>query len=727
MGEIMKEAPHSLWRSRLGMPFSGLAAAALLLLLLSMANSTIACLEQEKSSLLRFLAGLSHDNGIAMSWRNGIDCCAWEGITCSEDGAIIEVYLVSKGLEGQISPSFGELRSLLYLNLSYNLLSGGLPEELMSSGSIIVLDVSFNRLDGDLQELNSSVSDRPLQVLNISSNRFTGEFPSTTWEKMRSLVAINASNNSFTGQIPSSFCTGLPSFAMLDVSYNQFSGSIPPGIGKCTALKVLKAGHNNISGALPDDLFHATSLECLSFPNNDLQGTIDGVLMIKLSNLVFLDLAWNRFSGTIPDSIGKLKRLQEFHMNNNNISGELPSSLGDCTNVITINLENNKLAGELSKVNFSNLHNLQALGLSSNYFTGTIPDSIYSCSTLTWLRLSRNKLQGQLTEKLENLKSLTFVSLSYNNFTNITGSLHILKSLRNLTTLLIGSNFIHEAMPEDETIDGFENLHVLAINNCTLTGKIPNWLSKLKKLELLLLHNNQLSGPIPTWINSLNFLKYIDLSNNSLIGDIPTALMEMPMLKSDKIEDHPDGPRVSPFTIYVGVSLCFQYRAASAFPKMLNLGNNKLSGLIPVEIGQLKALLSLNLSFNNLHGEIPQSISDIKNLMGLDLSSNHLTGAIPSALVNLHFLSEFNVSYNDLQGPVPIGGQFSTFPSSSFAGNPKLCSPMLVQHCNLAEAAPTSPTSTKQYIDKVVFAIGFGVFFGIGVLYDQTIISRYFG
>jgi hypothetical protein len=116
---------------------------------------------------------------------------------------------------------------------------------------------------------------------------------------MSNLVAINASNNSFTGHIPSSFCISSLSFAALDLCYNQFSGEIPAGIGKCSALRMLKAGHNNISGALPDDLFHATSLEYLSFPNNGLQGTIK--LVIKLSNLVFLDLGGNSFSGKVPE------------------------------------------------------------------------------------------------------------------------------------------------------------------------------------------------------------------------------------------------------------------------------------------------------------------------------------------------------------------------------------------------------------------------------------------
>uniref|UniRef100_A0A0E0JVQ4 non-specific serine/threonine protein kinase n=1 Tax=Oryza punctata TaxID=4537 RepID=A0A0E0JVQ4_ORYPU len=618
-------APHSPWRCRLPMHSSGLTASALLLLLLlSMAISAKACVEQDKSSLLRFLAGLSQDGGIAMSWRNGTDCCAWEGITCSGDGAVIELSLAANGLEGQISPSLGELTSLSHLNLSYNSLFGDLPEELMSSGSIIVIDVSFNRLNGNLQELNSS-------VLNISCNRFTGEFPSITWEKMSNLVAINASNNSFTGYIPSSFCVSSPSFAVLDLCYNQFSGNIPHQIGNFSALKMFKAGHNNISGTLPTDIFNATSLEYLSFPDNALQGTIDDALMIKLSNLVFLDLGGSTFSGNIPDSINQLKRLEELHLDHNNISGELPSSLGYCTNLVIINLQGNKITGELAK-------------------------------------------------EIGTLKSITFASLSYNNFTNIINALHILKTLRSLTVLLIGGNFMHEAM-QDETIDGFENIQALSIKDCALSGKIPNWVSKLRNLRALLLNNNQLSGPIPTWINSLYFLK----------GN--TKSMEMPALKSDEISDHSDQ---IDFHMPVYVTPFLQYRTAIAFPKMLNLGNNKFSGVIPVEIGQLKALFVLNLSFNDLNGEIPQPVSNLKNLMVLDLSYNHLTGAIPSALANLYFLSKFNISYNDLEGPVPIVGQFSTFPSSSFAGNPKLCSPMLLYHCKSAEANQSSPNSNKR-------------------------------
>ncbi|KAG2648591.1 hypothetical protein PVAP13_1NG020960, partial [Panicum virgatum] len=703
-------APHFSCKSkvsRLAMPFFGLP----LLLLLTMSSPATSCNEKEKSSLIQFIAGLSHDGGVAMSWWNSTDCCKWEGITCNGRGAVMEVSLAYRSLEGSISPSLGKLTSLLRLNLSYNSLSGNLPPELISSGSITVLDLSFNRLSGTLQESHLSITEQPLQALNISSSLFTGEFPSTMREKTIKLIAINASNNSFQGWIPSSFCISSTSVAVLDLSFNQFSGSIPAGMGKCSALRVLKAGHNHLSGLLPDELFNATSLEYLSFPNNGLQGLLDGAQIMKLRNL-------------IPESIGQLKRLEGLHLNNNNMFGELPSALSNCTNIITIDLKGNNFSGELHKVNFFNQLNLKALDLLYNNFTGTIPESIYSCSNLIALRLSSNNLHGQLSPRIRNLKALVFLSLGANNFTNITNTLQILKNCRNLTSLLIGSSYKGEAMPEDETIDGFQNLRVLYITDCSLSGKIPLWLSKLKNLEMLFFNRNRLSGPIPAWIKNLTSLFLLDLASNNLTGELPTALMEMPMLITQKTASHLD-PRVFELPLYLAHS--FQYRIATTFKKTLDLGHNNLTGVIPQEIVQLKSLEKLNLSFNGLSGEIPQQLSKLTNLEALDLSSNHLTGAIPSALNNLHFLSEFNVSHNDLEGPITNGGQLSTFPSSSFDGNPKLCGIMIFKLCGLAEAPPVSVTSTEQMVKRVTFVIAFGAFFGIGVLYDQTVLSRYFG
>uniref|UniRef100_A0A453NDT6 Leucine-rich repeat-containing N-terminal plant-type domain-containing protein n=3 Tax=Aegilops tauschii TaxID=37682 RepID=A0A453NDT6_AEGTS len=173
----------------------------------------------------------------------------------------------------------------------------------------------------------------------------------------------------------------------------------------------------------------------------------------------------------------------------------------------------------------------------------------------------------------------------------------------------------------------------------SLTGRIPTWLSTFTSLKVLLLSSNQLTGPIPSWINSLNHLFGLDVSNNSLIGKIPMILMEMPMLTSDKPAIYFD-PSLLDLPIYVDdANAKLQYRMGSAWPKGLNLGKNKFTGMIPQEIGHLEALTYLNLSFNNFYGEIPQSICKLTNLQGLDLSNNHLTGAVPVPLENLHFLS----------------------------------------------------------------------------------------
>uniref|UniRef100_A0ACD5YNR6 Uncharacterized protein n=1 Tax=Avena sativa TaxID=4498 RepID=A0ACD5YNR6_AVESA len=684
------------------LPFLGLA----LVLLISLASPTSSCTKQEKASLLQFLAGLSQHGGLVASWQHGTDCCHWEGITCSRDNIVTDVLLACRGLQGHITPSLGNLTGLLRLNLSNNLLSGGLPQELIASGNIIIIDVSFNQLDGDLQELPASSPARPLQVLNISSNLLTGPFPSTTWKAMENLIALNASNNSFTGPIPSEFCNSAPSFAVLDLCLNQFSGKIPPGLGSCSKLTVLKLGHNNLSGTLPDELFNANSLECLSFSKNGLQGTLEGAHIAKLNNLRILDLGENNFSGKIWESIGHLQRLEELHLNNNNMSGELPSTLSNCTNLVTIDLKSNSFSGELFNVNFSSLPNLKTLDLGWNNLTGTVPESIYFCSNVTALRLSYNNFHGQLSERIGSLKSLSFLSLANCSLTDITRALRILRGFKNLTTLFIGHNFKHEIIPEDDTIDGFENLHVLGIDGCNLLGKIPLWISKLASLEVLILSNNQLVGSIPAWIQTLRKLLYLDISSNNITGVIPTILLDMPMLKSQKTEAHLD-PRVFELPVYISPSL--QYRVPIAFPKVLDLSNNKLTGEIPMDIGQLKALLSLNLSFNSLTGQIPQSICDLTGLQVLDMSSNDLTGAIPAALNSLHFLSAFNISYNDLEGPIPSGDQFNTFSNSSYDGNPKLCGSMLIKKCGPSSIPPSSLTQRDK---KAVLAIAFGAFFG---------------
>jgi hypothetical protein len=135
------------------------------------------CKEEEKTSLLGFLDGLSQASALNTSWKNDTNCCLWEGVTCNTDGAVMDISLASMGLEGHISPSLGNLTSLLMLNLSGNSLSGELPLELLWSSSVVVLDVSFKKLNGEFHKLPST-HELAMKVINISSKFFTGDLPS---------------------------------------------------------------------------------------------------------------------------------------------------------------------------------------------------------------------------------------------------------------------------------------------------------------------------------------------------------------------------------------------------------------------------------------------------------------------------------------------------------------------------------------------------------------------
>ncbi|KAK9757147.1 hypothetical protein RND81_01G143600 [Saponaria officinalis] len=665
----------------------------LMLLICSVACSyqQKACNPQDEQSLLKFVASLSSSLR-PLDWNSTSDCCtSWEGVVCDDKGNVKTLWLSSRGLKGSIPSSIGDMMSLSLLNLSYNAFLGSIPHGIFSSLS-------------------------SLQIIDLSSNQFSGEIEDDLFILASNLTSFNVSNNGFTGKIPASICSSCTSVKTLDFSTNKFDDQIPIGLGKCSKLKVLRAGFNRLSGILPTDVYSIKTLVEFSAPVNNISGNI-AEEVVNLTNLKILELYSNNFSGVIPRDIGKLSNLKHLELHINKLKGFIPTSLLiNCTNLEKLILRVNSLQGNISGLDFSRLVRLKTLDLGNNNFTGNLPGSIFSCKSLTAIRVAGNGLKGSLSPNFMALTSLTFLSVSSNQFTNFSQTIKILAGCRSLTTLILSKNFYYETLPSEiDFIDTgqFRNLQVLALGGCSLRGKVPAWLVKIKTLEAIDLSYNNITGVIPDWLGTLPKFFYLDLSMNHLSGEFPWQLSKLPALISKSVIHELNGTYLDlPVFVIPNNATKQQYNQLENLPPAIYIKGNQITGNIPAEIGRLQNLYVLDLSDNHFSGSIPPQLSNLSNLETLDLSQNNLANEIPTSLQKLHFLSKFNVAYNNLEGPILTGGQFGTFTESSYVGNSKLCGQILEHHCSDQSASSKSPLRRIRN-KKLFLGITLGVFFSI--------------
>ncbi|MBF0451375.1 MAG: DUF1566 domain-containing protein [Candidatus Magnetomorum sp.] len=85
----------------------------------------------------------------------------------------------------------------------------------------------------------------------------------------------------------------------------------------------------------------------------------------------------------------------------------------------------------------------------------------------------------------------------------------------------------------------------------------------------------------------------------------------------------------------------------------IDLNSNQLNGTLPIELGNLKALVYLNLSNNQLSGELPANLSLLKNLQELRLNNNALTGTMPQPFFQLPALQVLQLNDNQFKGELP--------------------------------------------------------------------------
>uniref|UniRef100_A0A8R7UN77 Uncharacterized protein n=1 Tax=Triticum urartu TaxID=4572 RepID=A0A8R7UN77_TRIUA len=247
---------------------------------------------------------------------------------------------------------------------------------------------------------------RQLVSVDLSNTSINDMVPDWFWIAASSILYLNIRNNQITGVLPSTmeFMRGKE----MDFSSNRFGGPIPKLPINLTALDLSR---NNLVGPLPLD-FGATGLRTL-LHNNMISGAIPSSLC-KLRALQFLDLSKNNLNGSITNCLGNESStnmaglsIVNLSLRDNNLSGEFPSLLQKCTQLIFLDLCHNQFSGTLPPWIGEKLLSLSFLRLRSNRFYGHIPVKLAKLVNLQYLDLAYNNISGSIPRSIVNCTGMT--------------------------------------------------------------------------------------------------------------------------------------------------------------------------------------------------------------------------------------------------------------------------------------------------------------------------------
>ncbi|GAU34069.1 hypothetical protein TSUD_255650 [Trifolium subterraneum] len=215
------------------------------------------------------------------TWKNGTDCCSWNGVTCDTiSGHVVGLNLGCEGIKGEVPLQISHLSKLESLHLSKSIVfifengnnfSGPLPKAYFESYEAMMI----------VPQLGENTN---LQYLSMQELRHVEYYDS---------VAVTTKGIDITlVKIPTIF-------VIIDLSRNKFEGQIPNVIGKLHALIGLNLSHNRLTGPIPQSIGN-------------------------LANLEWLDLSSNMFTDEIPAELTNLNFLEVLDVSNNHLVGEIP-------------------------------------------------------------------------------------------------------------------------------------------------------------------------------------------------------------------------------------------------------------------------------------------------------------------------------------------------------------------------------------------------------------------
>jgi Leucine-rich repeat (LRR) protein len=316
---------------------------------------------------------------------------------------------------GLVPNSLYNISSLTYLNLYYNHLAGALPPNLgQRFPKIQILDIGYNYFHGDISNLITSLANcSALKTLDFSGINLPGSLPDTIGNLSNKLQKLLIGYNNISGTIPREI-GNLVNLTDLDLNNNTIEGVLPSTIGSLSKLGRMQINYNRLSGPIPDSIGNLTKLNTLFLMGNELNGTIPAILG-NCTGLQFLKICSNQLEGIMPTEIFRLNsQIIIFDASHNHLEGPLPS-VPVLSSLSYLYLTGNKFTGTIPP-SLGSCASLELLSLEDNNIQGSIPESFAKIPGILYLLLSSNNLSGRIPEFLTSLHSLLYLDLSFNNF-----------------------------------------------------------------------------------------------------------------------------------------------------------------------------------------------------------------------------------------------------------------------------------------------------------------------
>ena len=177
-----------------------------------------------------------------------------------------------------------------------------------------------------------------------------------------------------------------------------------------------------LEGKIPNSLTKFNNIVGLWLPNNNFKGDLPSELN-QFKNLSSLGMNINNINNIPLGKFSNLyKSLSSLSLIDNNFKGELPKSLNQFSKLTDLSIGG--YLNSIPSTGIENLNRLTTLYLGSNKFTGEMPVELNQFSNLTSLYFGYNNITSIPSNKLYNLKGLTYLRASWNciSFTPLTAT-----------------------------------------------------------------------------------------------------------------------------------------------------------------------------------------------------------------------------------------------------------------------------------------------------------------